>query len=291
MIVLLRCLQPRPDPAMPDHMKRILSNNEFKAQTDAGGWIIQEWRAGDHPETSLVDFLWVSNEICEATVWQLGFFTTEYFAPAKPRYSLVDVNLVLHRGQDSPHISLCLDLEGYGIYLERFMDAWQRTRQSRFSQSQQKALIEPSPNEPHPNQANRTRLSELSKQRTSAIRRYRAECLSTKCHQLGLRHQATNVHESAGTTSGGSNLLVTSGGQEKPINLNSGFPAEPIIVDSDQANVSIVDTEISADSVIVEDDPVDTITVDVEVPADLCGNAPASLVLRRSTRQHMKMKK
>jgi len=81
--VILRCLQPQLDPALPDdYTKRVLQNNEFRAQTDPDGWILQQWRAPDAPDLSLLQFLWIGNEFRETTVWQMGFLTSQHFAPA-----------------------------------------------------------------------------------------------------------------------------------------------------------------------------------------------------------------
>ncbi|KAH7370241.1 hypothetical protein BKA65DRAFT_561824 [Rhexocercosporidium sp. MPI-PUGE-AT-0058] len=202
---ILRCLQPQLEPALPnDYTKRVLQNNEFRAQTDSDGWILQQWRARDAPDLSLLQLLWIGNQIRETTVWQMGFLTTEYFAPAQPRYIFVDVNFVLHRDRDSPHMSLCLDFDGYGACLEPFEEVQRRTQQAKFSQKQQKALMEPSPNESYPDQSAYKRpRAEHSKQKILQARRRRSQYTGdSRGQQSMLRCQTADISKPNDTTSG-----------------------------------------------------------------------------------------
>ncbi|KAH9210603.1 hypothetical protein DL95DRAFT_474377 [Leptodontidium sp. 2 PMI_412] len=314
--VILRCLQPQVDPALPDdYAKRVLQNNEFRAQTDPDGWILQQWRARDAPDLSLLQFLWIGNEFRETTVWQMGFLATQHFAPAQPRYAFVDVNFVLHRDQDSPHILLCLDLDGFGACLKPFKEVQRRNQQAKFSQKQQKALMEPSPNESYPDQtASRRPWAEHSKQKILQVRRRRSQ-YSGQSHgqQSMLRCQTINTIKPNDTTSEHvDNTIVASVNQTNPIIVDASIPADPILVNTaiifktDQDNTIIVNTGVEETNVDHCVQPGTSTNVQANMAADTDNQCPAGdsvagmvstepkglgLVLRRSTRQAEKKMK
>ena len=319
--VILRCLQPELDPELPDsYTKRVLQNNEFRAQTDPDGWVLQQWRARDSPDLSLLQFLWIGNDFRETTVWQMGFLTTQHFAPAQPRYAFVDVNFAIHRGQDSPHISLCLDLDGYGACLEPFKQVQQRTQQAKFSQKQQKALREPSPNESYPGQAASSRTwAEHSRQKILQGRRRRSQYPSDSHGQrsMSLRQTIiTTVPNDDTTPNHVENTTVDAVNQINPIIVDASIPADPILVDSaiifktDQDDTIVVDAGIESEGTTVDRrvQPDTSTSVQTNMAADTDSQCswPAvntvaatvgtqvegqGLVLRRSTRQANKTMK
>jgi hypothetical protein len=182
-------------------MRPRLENSDFHGRTDSQGYIF-EWMGCSVPEMSLQHFLFTNNYL-ESTTWQMGFLTTGYFEPAKPRYTCADVNFILSQGEQAPHVTLSADLNGYGTWIEPYKEYMQRPiakpkrDYKKLSKDQNKALMQHFVDEPYPDSTTYRRLSEglnLTTEKTMRwFRRQRAqEQRDLKQQKLSMLH-----HEAA----------------------------------------------------------------------------------------------
>lgn len=150
MHVLLRCMEPRPE------------HSVFRAVTDSRGYIF-DWPGASVPEINLLNFLFANN-CCATTSWQMGFFTMEYFEPAQSHYRVADVNFKMSQGEQAPHITLFVDIQGFATWIEPLKNLHLRalTPQREYqtlSKAQNQALMDPYVDEPFPNTAGCLQLS------------------------------------------------------------------------------------------------------------------------------------